>query len=177
MRGPEAETILSVGHSTHSLEDFLGLLAEHGVEALVDVRRFPRSRRHPHFNTEVLAGAVPVYRWEEDLGGRRSRVPGSVNGGWEVEAFQGYADWTASPAWQAALERLESRARERPTAYMCAEAPWWRCHRRLISDALFVRGWDVQHIGPDGRLTAHELPGFAVVEDGRLTYPPAQLSL
>ena len=153
------------------------MLRSHGVEALVDVRRFPRSRRHPHFNTEVLPDAVPLYRWEEDLGGRRSRVKGSPNGGWEVEAFQGYADWMASPEWQAALARLEELARERPTAYMCAEAPWWRCHRRLISDALLVRGWDVQHIGPDGRLTKHALPDFAVVEDGRLTYPPAQLSL
>jgi hypothetical protein len=125
----------------------------------------------------VLRDTVAEYRWEEDLGGRRSRVAGSVNGGWEVEAFQGYADWTASPAFAAALARLEDLARARPTTYMCAEAPWWRCHRRLISDALLVRGWDVQHIRPDGSLSAHELPVFAVVEDGRLTYPPAQLSL
>ena len=177
MRGPEAETIYSVGHSTHSLEAFLGLLAQHGVEALVDVRRFPRSRRHPHFNTEALPDAVPEYRWEEDLGGRRSRVAGSVNTGWEVAAFQGYADHLATDEFARGMARLEALAREVPTAVMCAEGPWWRCHRRLVCDALLVRGWDVRHILPDGGLVAHELTEFAVVEGERITYPAPQLRL
>ena len=141
------------------------------------MRRFPRSRRHPHVNTEVLAAALPGYRHFEDLGGRRRPVPGTPNDGWEVEAFRGYADWMTTPAFAAALARLEDHAREQPTAVMCAEAPWWRCHRRLVSDALVVRGWAVCHIGPDGRLTEHALTPFARAEGDRLTYPAPQLRL
>lgn len=142
------------------------------------MRRFPRSRRHPHFNTEALAAALgDRYRHFEDLGGRRRPVPGTVNDGWEVEAFRGYADWIASPAFGAALEALEAFAGERPTAFMCAEAPWWRCHRRLVSDALLVRGWAVGHILPGGRLAEHELTAFAVADGERLTYPAAQQRL
>jgi uncharacterized protein (DUF488 family) len=104
-------------------------------------------------------------------------VPGSPNGGWEVAAFQGYADHMASEEFARGIERLESWASERSVAVMCAEAPWWRCHRRLLADALLVRGHEVRHIlGPE-RAPEHELTDFAQVEDGRLTYPPRQLSL
>jgi uncharacterized protein (DUF488 family) len=104
-------------------------------------------------------------------------VPGSPNGGWEVAAFQGYADHMASEEFARGLARLETWARDRSVAVMCAEAPWWRCHRRLLADALVVRGWSVRHIlGPE-RAPEHELTEFAHVEDGRLTYPPAQLTL
>jgi uncharacterized protein (DUF488 family) len=145
--------------------------------AIADVRRFPRSRRHPHFNTEVLAASLPRYEWFEELGGRRRVVEGSPNDGWEVAAFQGYADHMATPEFAAGMERLEALAGSVPTAVMCAEAPWWRCHRRLVSDALLVRGWDVRHILPDGGLGSHELTEFAVVEGERLVYPAAQLRL
>jgi uncharacterized protein (DUF488 family) len=147
------------------------------VTALADVRRFPGSRRHPHFSRDSLAESVPRYVHLEGLGGRRSVVAGSANGGWEVKAFQGYADHMASPEFLDGLSRLVATARAEPTAFVCAEAPWWRCHRRLVADALLVRGWTVQHIGPDGRLTVHELPDFAVVEGTKISYPPPQLSL
>lgn len=147
------------------------------MTTLADVRRFPGSRRHPHFAREALAETIEGYVHLEGLGGRRRVVPGSPNGGWEVAAFQGYADHMASGEFAAALGRLEALAREATTAFMCAEAPWWRCHRRLVADALHVRGWTVCHIGPDGRLTEHALPDFAVVEGERLTYPPPQLEL
>ena len=153
------------------------MLDGHGVRLVADVRRYPRSRRHPHFNTEVLAEALPGYAHVAELGGRRRPAAGSVNDGWEVEAFRAYADHMATAEFARGLERLESLARETPAAVMCAEAPWWRCHRRLVSDALLVRGWEVCHIGPDGRLTAHELPDFAVVDGVEIRYPAPQLRL
>jgi uncharacterized protein (DUF488 family) len=142
------------------------------------VRRFPGSKRLPHFNAEALRAALGAdYEHFPELGGRRSRVPGSPNGGWEVAAFQGYADHMASEEFARGLERLEAWAAQRSVAVMCAEAPWWRCHRRLLADALLVRGHEVRHIlGPE-RAPRHELTEFAHVEDGRLTYPPRQLEL
>ena len=147
------------------------------MTTLADVRRFPGSRRHPHFSKESLAAAVPGYVHLEGLGGRRSVRPGSPNDGWEVRAFQGYADHMASEEFLGALARLEALAEREPAAVMCAEAPWWKCHRRLVSDALHVRGWTVCHIGPDGRLTEHALTEFAVVEGASIAYPSPQLSL
>lgn len=173
--------ILTVGHSTHPLEAFIALVRDAGVEGIADVRRHPGSRRLPWFSADALAASLPAagltYDHLGDLGGRRPRRRGSPNGGWEHPAFQGYADWMAAPEFASALERLERLARTRTTAVMCAEAPWWRCHRRLVADALVVRGWEVLHLGPDGGTTAHELTSFAVVEAGRLTYPPPQLAL
>jgi uncharacterized protein (DUF488 family) len=132
----------------------------------------------PHFAREPLAAALAArgidYVHLEALGGRRRAVPGSPNGGWRVEGFRGYADHMGTPEFEAALEELEALARERPTAYMCAEADVHRCHRRLTSDALLARGWWVGHIGPRGEVRAHELTPWAVLEGGRVTYPPAQ---
>jgi uncharacterized protein (DUF488 family) len=152
------------------------------VETLADVRRFPGSRRLPQFGAAALAAACEAaglrYVHLEALGGRRSRRPGSPNGGWENAAFQGYADWMGSPAFAAGLAELEALARAAPTAILCAEAPWWRCHRRLIADALVVRGWDVRHLMPSRAPAPHALTPFAVLApDGRLTYPPAQGAL
>ena len=160
----------------------MALVRGAGGEAIADVRRFPGSRRHPHFASEALAASLPehglAYDHIPELGGRRKRVEGSPNGGWEHPAFQGYADHMASEEFARGLSALEDLARGRPTAYMCSEGPWWRCHRRLVSDALLVRGWEVVHVMPDGRPVAHELTPFAVVgEGGALTYPPAQLAL
>jgi uncharacterized protein (DUF488 family) len=175
------DDIFTVGHSTHGLEEFVGLLRRHAVELLVDVRQYPRSRRVPHFNAEALEVSLPEhgidYLHMRELGGRRRPTPGSVNDGWENEQFRGYADYMETAEFEAALARLEALARARPTSIMCAEAPWFRCHRRLVSDALLVRGWRVLHIGSDGRIAEHELTPFAVVADGRLTYPASQTSL
>jgi uncharacterized protein (DUF488 family) len=177
---PPEDDIFTVGHSTHELDELVDLLRGHGVELLVDVRQYPRSRRVPQFNVEALERSLPErgieYLHMRELGGRRRPVPGSVNDGWENEQFRGYADYMATAQFQGALARLEELARRRPTAVMCAEANWWRCHRRLVSDALVVRGWRVLHIGSDGRVTQHELTPFAVVDNGRLTYPAPQTS-
>jgi uncharacterized protein (DUF488 family) len=174
--------IFTVGHSTHALEELVALLSRHGVLQVADVRRTPRSRRHPQFNLEALAGDLPAHGVEYHhlaaLGGRRRPLPDSPNGGWEHESFRGYADHALTAAFAAGLAELCELARARPTAVMCAEAPWWRCHRRLVADRLTALGWTVCHIGADGGLAEHVLPGFAAVQaDGTVRYPPAQGSL
>jgi uncharacterized protein (DUF488 family) len=172
----------TVGHSTHALEHLVALLERHGVQRLADVRLVPRSRRHPHFNQELLAEALRPhgirYRHLPALGGRRSARPDSPNGGWEHPAFRGYADHALTPEFGAGLAELLAMTLERPTAVMCAEGLWWHCHRRLIADRLVALGWTVCHIGPDGSLAEHALPDFAVVQpDGTVLYPPVQGTL
>jgi uncharacterized protein (DUF488 family) len=169
----------TVGHSTHPLDALVALLARHGVEALADVRLAPYSRRHPQVNRETLAAELPPrgvrYRQFPGLGGRRRPRPDSPNGGWEHEAFRAYADYALTPEFAAALDELCTLASERPTAVMCAEALWWRCHRRLIADRLTALGWVVCHIGAGGELAEHALPPFAVVgADKTVRYPPPQ---
>jgi uncharacterized protein (DUF488 family) len=158
------------------------VLSEAGVVRLVDVRSAPGSRRNPQFSRDALASSLPAngvdYVHEKALGGFRRPLPDSVNTGWEHHAFRGYADYMASPEFAGALERLQELARVGATSVMCAEAQWWRCHRRLIADALVVRGWRVWHLGLGGSPVAHELTPFAVVGPGpTLTYPPAQAAL
>lgn len=178
---PARIRVFTIGHSNHPLDRFVELLGAHGVTRVLDVRRFPGSRRQPHFGGEALARSLPAQgidiRHLVDLGGRRRPRPGSPNGGWRVEAFRAYADHMASPGFRAALRDLEALAGERRSAIMCAEGLWWRCHRRLVSDALVVRGWEVRHIAPDGREAAHQLTGFAEVRGAELVYPPVELDL
>jgi uncharacterized protein (DUF488 family) len=172
----------TVGHSTHSLDKFVELLQRHDVKQIADVRVAPYSRRHPQFNREILAAELDErgidYRHMSALGGRRRPRPDSPNGAWEEEGFRGYADYALTAEFAAGLDELCALARERPAAVVCAEALWWRCHRRLIADRLTALGWAVWHIAPDGRLAEHELPEFAVVQaDGTLRYPPQQGAL
>ena len=175
-------TVYTIGHSTRSEEEVLALLRDPDVKLVADVRAFPSSRRYPQFNrsalTEWLGAAGIRYVHMPGLGGRRMPVPGSPNGGWREAAFQGYADYMQSAEFQRALADLEATARELATAVMCAEAVWWRCHRRLISDALVVRGWRVEHLGIGEARVVHELTEFAVVESsGNIIYPPVQATL
>lgn len=171
-----ASELLTVGHSTHPIDRFVALLRDAGVEALADVRRYPGSRRNPQFARAALERSVReagiAYEHVPQLGGRRPVQLGSGNEGWRVEAFRGYADHLRSAEFadgRAALERL---AAERRTAIVCAEAQWWRCHRRLVADVLHFDGWDVRHLVPDGRAVEHEPPEFALrAEDGLPTYP------
>jgi uncharacterized protein (DUF488 family) len=169
--------VFTVGHSTHALDDFVALLREHAIEVVADVRAYPGSRRHPHFGGEALATELSrrgiEHRHLRALGGRRSPRPDSPNGGWENDAFRAYADHALTPEFGAALDDLTALARSKPVAVMCAEGLWWNCHRRLIADRLTTAGWRVCHIGPDGRLAAHELPAFAAPQpDGTVLYPP-----
>jgi uncharacterized protein (DUF488 family) len=168
--------MFSLGHSTRGIDEFTDLVRESGVTCLVDVRRFPSSRRHPHFAAgplaAVLAEAGVDYIHEPDLGGYRKSRPDSVNTGWSDGGFRAYADYMDTPEVRAALERLMERAGERVTAIMCAEATPWRCHRQLISDALAVLGWEVIHILGAGKFETHVLnPNTRIREDGYLVYP------
>jgi uncharacterized protein (DUF488 family) len=173
--------IYTVGHSTRSPEQLLEILHAAAIAAVADVRSFPSSRRYPQFNRGALEQWLPEagidYVHFGELGGRRNPLPDSPNGGWRERGFRGYADHMASPEFEAGIQRLQQLARAKPTAVMCAEALWWRCHRRLIADALTLHGWDVCHLG-SGAPTRHELTSFAEVgEGGALTYPPPQTSL
>ena len=176
-----AREVLTVGHSNHEDGEFIELLRGAGVELIADVRANPRSR-YPQFNRSALAGTMKAVGigyapLGADLGGRREPAPDSPNTALPEGPFRGYADHMATDRFTAGLEMLESLADERRTAVMCAEADWTRCHRRLIADALVSRGWRVLHLAANGRLEAHELPEFAVVENGVVTYPEPQTSL
>jgi uncharacterized protein (DUF488 family) len=171
--------ILTIGHSTHEFEHFVDLLRRNRVARLVDVRTVPRSRRMPWFAGESLASLLPAagieYVHEKRLGGFRKPRPDSPNAGWENKSFRGYADYMESADFRAAITRLESLAMAARTTVMCAEAQWTRCHRRLISDALTVRGWTVLHIDSRGGTSVHSLTPFAIVRDGdHIDYPPEQ---
>ncbi len=170
------KTIWTVGHSNRDEEAFLDLLGGDRIERIADVRRFPGSRRQPHFSQEALRDSLASrgmrYEHLPALGGRRgSPAPDSPNTGWRVASFAAYADYMATTGFLEGLERLERLAAECPTAMMCSEAVPWRCHRRLIADALLVRGWAVLDIIGTGRVTPRPLTVFARVSDGGLTYP------
>ena len=167
--------IFSVGHSTHPLAAFLALLTAHGVEMVVDVRRFPASQRFPHFNAAHLAAALQTasmgYTHLPVLGGRRRPRPDSSNTAWRHPAFRGYADSLATPAFAAGLAALLALVAQTRVALLCAEALWWRCHRRLIADVLVVHGYPVEHILGVGPSVSHQLPPFARVEGMYISYP------
>lgn len=175
-----ADEIWTIGHSNLELAQFLERLQAASIELLADVRRFPGSRRFPQFHRTSLEEALTEigiqYRHFEDLGGRRSRrTPNSSNTAWRVESFNAYADHMQTPEFAAALEELMHEAQRRRTAIMCSEALPWRCHRRLIADALIVRGWSVWDIFNTSRPRPHQLTEFAKYADGRLTYPGGTL--
>jgi uncharacterized protein (DUF488 family) len=174
-------TVFTIGHSTRSLEEFLDLLAAHRIGLLVDVRRFPGSRRHPHFARDALADAAAQagieYRWVEALGGRRSRRAGSPHTAWRVPAFAGYADHMDGAEFAAAAAELVEWARGARTAILCAEARPEQCHRRLIADWLTAHGATVEHILASRRTARHQLPEFARVEGERVIYDVGQLPL
>jgi uncharacterized protein (DUF488 family) len=165
--------IYTIGHSTRSLGEFLGLLHAHGVLRLADVRSVPRSRRHPHFSADALAASLSsagiAYSHFPALGGLRKPRRDSRNTAWRIQGFRGYADYMETPAFEGALDRLIEFAVER-VAVMCAEAVWWRCHRQLIADALLARGVAVAHILSAAPPDPHVLTAFARVIGKRVRY-------
>jgi uncharacterized protein (DUF488 family) len=168
--------VLTIGHSNHPLDRFLTLLARHEVEALVDIRRFPGSRKHPHFHRDNLAAALPKsgveYDWLEALEGRRHKQwDDSPNLGLENRGFRNYADHMLTDEFREGVKKLLEVARRKRTAIMCAEGLFWQCHRRLVSDFLTARGVTVQHIMPGGELQPHNLTHGAVIESGHVSYP------
>jgi len=167
--------VWTIGHSTRSWEEFLSLLVAHRVQAIADVRRYPKSRRYPHFNIEMLTKALAEagidYRHYPALGGRRTSHPNSVNAGWRNAAFRGYADHIATSEFQKTFAELAASASTARTAVLCAEAVPWRCHRSLLSDMFVVHGWTVHHILSAAKANLHALTPFAHYTNGRLTYP------
>lgn len=165
----------TVGHSTHPLETFVALVRPHGVTAIADVRKIPRSRRHPQFNIDTLPeslGAAGLrYVHQPGLGGLRRERPDSVNRGWKNPSFRAYADYMQTDEFARELDALVAFGARERVAIMCAEAVWWRCHRSLIADALVARGEPVLHILTPARAEPHALRDFARVENGRVTYP------
>ncbi|MGH7636157.1 MAG: DUF488 family protein [Gemmatimonadaceae bacterium] len=157
------------------------MLQAHDVRALADVRRFPGSRRHPHFGREQLEPFLRAhgieYVWMPELGGRRKARKDSPHTGWRVEAFRGYADYMDTDEFRAALTRLLELARGLPTAIMCAEQLWWQCHRRLISDALLAQGHEVLHIESAKKASPHKLVSPARLVGGTLSYAAEQPDL
>jgi uncharacterized protein (DUF488 family) len=169
----------TVGHSTHTLDAFVALLSMHDITQVADVRAVPESRRHPHFRTAALAQSLPehgiAYAHLARLGGRRRTDAGSPNDAWRNVSFRGYADYAMSDEFAAGLAELRELAGARPTAMMCSEALWWRCHRRLVADHLVAYGDTVCHIDSGARTSTHVLTSFASVRDGLITYPaPAE---
>ena len=171
----ETSTMWTIGHSTRSIDEFIDLLSEHKIRLLVDVRRFPASRRYPHFNGADLArslGAADIaYQHMPALGGRRPGRPDSANLGWRNAGLRGYADHMQTEEFWGALEGLMGYGMSKRTAIMCAEAVPWRCHRWLISDALLVHGWTIVHILSTKKTQIHTATAFAKQTDGRLIYP------
>jgi uncharacterized protein (DUF488 family) len=168
--------IWTIGHSNRSAEAFVALLLAQGIEQVIDVRRHPGSRRWPQFGQAVLRETLETYgigyAHLEALGGRRGRTAlDSPNSGWRVAQFAAYADHMQSQEFQHALARLMELAGNRKSAIMCAEALPWQCHRRLLADALIVRGWGVYDIMGSGRTEPRELTPFALVRGDTLTYP------
>ena len=167
--------VLTIGHSTRTLDELIDLLRHHRVELLVDVRTLPASRRMPHFAKAALELSLSEhgidYRHMPELGGLRRPKPDSINSGWRNVSFRGYADYMQEEAFWRALAELEGLAASRRVAIMCAEAVPWRCHRSLISDALTIRGHEVRHITGKGAPSPHSLTPFARIDRGRITYP------
>lgn len=167
--------LFTIGHSTHSIEDFLTLLKTHGIRHLVDVRSIPKSRHVPQFNADVFADSLHAanlaYTHLKALGGRRHSRKDSINTGWRNKSFRGYADYLATPQFAEGLETLNQIATAAPTAIMCAEAVPWRCHRSLIADALILKGWQVRDILTAAPATEHKLTPFLKAINGQPTYP------
>ena len=167
--------VMTIGHSTHTLEEFIGLLPAHGVTCVVDVRTVPRSRHNPQFNRDSLPGSLKKaglgYVHLPELGGLRHAKRDSVNAGWENASFRGYADYMQTTEFEKALDMLIELAKQDRIALMCAEAVPWRCHRSLIADALLVRGIHTEDILSVTRRQVHSLTSFAKVQGTAITYP------
>lgn len=174
----------TIGHSTRSIEEFVGLLRPANVRLVVDVRTIPRSRTNPQYNSEEFTEALSKYqiRYERiatlgGLRGRKPNVPAEVNAWWQNQSFHNYADYALSADFRSGLGELRERGRITPCAIMCAEALWWRCHRRIISDYLIAADESVFHIlGSNSVIRAEISEGAKIGSDGSLTYPATKFS-
>lgn len=172
--------LFTIGHSTREWEEFAGLLEENRIRILTDIRRFPGSRRYPHFNQSEMGAKLQErgieYVHLEALGGRRESLKSSVNAGWRNKSFRGYADHMATGEFKLGIDQLLELSQKGRVAVMCAEAVPWQCHRMLISDYLAsILDLEVHHIMSAGKLQRHSVTDFAHVEKGRLIYPASRM--
>lgn len=172
----QVRTVFTIGHSTREFDEVVAMLRANAVTMLADVRSYPSSRKFPQWNQAAIESALPKdidYRWIRDLGGRRHTPAGvaSVNDGWRVKAFRDYADYMDTDSFGSGISELLTIADDCVPAIMCSEAVPWRCHRRLISDALLVRGVAVRDIMSESSTREADLTDFAVVDGLRITYP------
>lgn len=167
--------VWTIGHSTHSFQNFLEILNSFHIELVADIRNYPGSKRFPHFNLESLQNSLPENKIEychfKALGGRRKPGPNSKNLGWRVEAFRGYADYMETEEFKTAMAELQNIGLEKRVAYMCSEAVWWSCHRSLVSDYLKFHGWSVFHIMDIGKTMEHPYTKPAKIIGNELAYP------
>lgn len=177
-RGNPESRCYAIGHGTRPLEELVAMLREQEVEVLADIRTVPGSRHNPQYGGAALARELPgagiCYLHLKGLGGLRKPRPDSPNAGWRNESFRGYADYMLTPDFEAALAELTALLRVRPTAIMCAETVYWRCHRSLVADALLVRGIPTLHLMAPGKAIPHTLTRFARPEGTRVLYPPEE---
>jgi uncharacterized protein (DUF488 family) len=167
-----ATTVFTIGHSTHSLEEFISMLDVYGIKKLIDVRTIPKSRHNPQFNKESLEERLGRrYMHMAGLGGLRHTTKESPNTSWKNASFRGFADYMLTEDFEKHMAKLITYARKKPVAIMCAEAVPWRCHRSLIGDALLVRGIEVIDIYSAKNAKPHKLTIFAKAERSRITYP------
>ena len=171
--------IYTIGHSTHSIEDFLAMLQSFDVKVLADIRCLPGSRKFPHFDKENLEKVLPEngiqYLHLKDLGGRRKVNKDSKNTAWRNASFRSYADYMETEPFKSAITVLEQIALDKPTAYMCSEAVWWRCHRSMVSDYLKAEGWMVLHIMSVGKVEEHRYTAPARLVNGKISYAEENL--
>jgi uncharacterized protein (DUF488 family) len=174
--------LFTIGHGNRTLGEFISLLKENGIQVLVDVRSWPTSKSNPQFNQASLKEALQTegikYVWlGKELGGFRKQGLGdsSPNKAWTSEGFRNYADYIYTEEFASGINELLNIAKTEATTYMCAERFYWRCHRRIISDYLKVKGHQVMHVIDKGQTREHELTRFAKIEDGRLAYPKQPL--
>lgn len=174
MKDAQHHTVYTIGHSTHSIDEFIAMLRSFDIATLVDIRSLPGSRKYPQFNKEnleiSLAAAGIHYIYIKELGGRRSVRPDSTNTRWKNPSFRGYADYMQTDAFAKAVAGLETIALRSTTAYMCAEAVWWRCHRSMVSDYLKARGWNVLHIMAASKAEQHPYTSPAKVAGIHVSY-------
>jgi uncharacterized protein (DUF488 family) len=170
----QQRTIYTIGHSTRSIDEFIAILQSFNIRQLVDIRSLPGSRKYPQFDKENLEAILPEnnisYIYMPALGGRRKVRKDSKNTRWHNLSFRAYADYMQTDEFEKAIAELQNTALQQPTAYMCSESVWWRCHRSLVSDYLKARGWKVLHIMAIGQAKEHTYTSPAIVTGDSVSY-------
>lgn len=168
------KTLYTIGHSNHSIEEFIEMLQAYEIKCLVDIRRFRGSRKHPQFGHELLQQTLEAsgiaYRFIENLGGRRKPQPDSKFVCWRNDSFRAYADYMQTEDFRDGISALSELALETRTAMMCSEAVWWRCHRSMVSDYMMAKGWEIEHIFSATQLKPHPLTQPATIKNQQLYY-------